>query len=144
MSESNDPPCPEQPRRSTRFKPGQSGNPRGRPKRNADVSTALNNALNDKIVVTSFGRTKTGMEAFVQSVVDRVLQGDSKAIPALLNLLNKAKLFQAVPDPMRLTGVVVQPEDYKRDSELGIEQGYYVFGGCRMWVDPITKEVSYA
>ncbi len=33
MSESSETPCPEKPRRSTQFKPGQSGNPLGRPKR---------------------------------------------------------------------------------------------------------------
>ena len=37
MSEPNELPCPEQPRRSTRFKPGQSGNPLGRPKRTVET-----------------------------------------------------------------------------------------------------------
>lgn len=143
MSEPNDPSCPEPPRRSTRFKPGQSGNPRGRPKRNVDISVALNNALNDKIVVTNLGQTKTGLEAVVQSIVDRVLQGDSKGIVALMTLFNKAKLFNAVPDPTRLTGVVVAPLDYRRDSDLGIQQGCYIFNGIRIWVHPITKEFSY-
>jgi hypothetical protein len=31
MSESSKTPCPEKPPRSTQFKPGQSGNPLGRP-----------------------------------------------------------------------------------------------------------------
>src|SRR5438270_9090497 len=143
MSEPNEPPCPDQPRRNTRFKPGQSGNPLGRPKRNVDISAALNNVLNDKIMVSNVGQTKTGMEAFVQQAVDRVLQGDSKAIPALMSLLNKTKLVKPVPDPARLTGVVVEPLDYKRDKELGIQQGSYMFNGIRLWVHPITKELSY-
>ena len=46
MSESSETPCPEKPRRSTQFKPGQSGNPLGRPKRKLDMSVALNKALN--------------------------------------------------------------------------------------------------
>lgn len=93
----------------TRFKPGQSGNPRGRPKRKVDMSSALNQAFNDKIIVTGLGKTLTGMEAFVQSIVDRVLQGESKAIPELVRLFTKTKLFKPVPDPTRLTGVVVYP-----------------------------------
>ena len=140
MSEPNEPPCPEKPRRSTQFQPGQSGNPRGRPKRNVDISVALNNALNDKIVVTNLGKTRTGLEAIVQSIVDRVLQGDSKGIGPLMDLFRKGKLFKAVPDPARLTGVVMMPENYRRDQELGIEQGYYLFGGHRLWVHPVTKE----
>jgi hypothetical protein len=86
---------------------------------------------------------RTGMEAYVQSIVDRVLQGDSKGIVALMNLFKKAKLFKPVPNPTRLTGVVVEPPDYRRDSELGIQEGYYSVGnGLGFYVDPITKEVS--
>ena len=143
MSELNEPPCPEKARRCTQFKPGHSGNPYGRPKRNVDISVALNNALNDKIVVTNVGKTKAGLEALVQTIVDRVLQGDSKGITALMDLFKKAKLFKAVPDPTRLTGVVVMAADYKRDSNLGIHQGWYTFGSIRLWVHPITKERSY-
>jgi hypothetical protein len=145
MSEPNEPPCPEKPRRSTQFKPGQSGNPRGRPKRNVDISLAVNKALNDKILITNLGKTRTGLEAFVQSIVDRVLQGDPKGIDALMSLFKKAKkLFIAVPDPTRFTGVVVMPEAYRKDTELGIEQGYYEVGDGRgFWIHPVTKEMSY-
>jgi hypothetical protein len=143
MSESSETPCSEKPQRSTQFKPGQSGNPLGRPKRKLDMSVALNKALNDKIRVSNLGTMRTGMEAYVQSIVDRVLQGDSKGIVALMNLFKKAKLFKPVPNPTRLTGVVVEPPDYRRDSELGIQEGYYSVGnGLGFYVDPITKEVS--
>ncbi len=142
MSESSETPC-DKPRRRTQFRPGQSGNPRGRPNRKVDMSVVLNKALNDKILVTNLGTTRTGLEAVVQSIVDRVLQGDSKAIVALMNLVGKAKLFKPVPNPTRLTGVVIMPETYRRDRELGIEQGYYPVGdGLGFWVDPVTQEVS--
>src|ERR1700676_3200572 len=144
MSESSETPCPDKPRRSTQFKPGQSGNPRGRPKRKIDLSVAFNKALNDKILITNLGTTRTGLEAFVQSTVDRVLQGDSKAIVPLMNLFKKAKFFKPVPNPTRMTGVVVMPEAYRKDKELGIEQGYYQVGdGLGFWVHPVTKEMSY-
>jgi hypothetical protein len=143
MSESSETPCAEKPRRSTQFKPGQSGNPLGRPKRKLDMSVVLNKALNDRIRVSNLGTMRTGMEAYVQSIVDRVLQGDSKGIVALMNLFKKAKLFKPVANPTRLTGVVVEPPDYRRDSELGIQDGYYSVGnGLGFYVDPITKEVS--
>jgi hypothetical protein len=63
------------------------------------MSSALNKAFNDKIVVTELGKTLTGVEAFVQSLVDHVLQGDSKAIPELMRLFTKTKMFKPVPDP---------------------------------------------
>jgi hypothetical protein len=71
------------------------------------MSVALNKALNDKILVANLGKTRTGLQAIVQSIVDRVLQGDSRGIPQLMSLFNKAKVFKPVPNPTRLTGVVV-------------------------------------
>jgi Family of unknown function (DUF5681) len=144
MSESSETPCSKKPRRETQFKPGQSGNPLGRPKRKPDMSVTLNKALNDTILVTNLGKTRTGLEALVQSIVDCVLQGDSRGIPDLMRLLNKTKVLKPVPNPTRLTGVVVMPDDYRKDKELGIEQGYYIFGGTRIWVHPDTKEFYYA
>jgi hypothetical protein len=92
------------------------------------MSVTLNKALNDKIRVSNLGTTRTGMEAVVQSIVDRVLQGDSKGIPELMRLFNKAKVFKPVPNPTRLTGVVVEPAAYRRDKELGTQKGYYPVG----------------
>ena len=137
----------KQPPNKTQFKPGQSGNPRGRPKRpKLDMSVTLNKALNDKIVVTNLGTTKTGLEAFAQTIVDRVLQGDAKGIPALMKLFDKAKVFKFVDDPTHLTGVVVMPPEYWRDSQRGALQGYYPLGEGRggLWIDPVTKETKHA
>ena len=68
----------KRPPSKTQFKPGQSGNPRGRPKRKVNMSESLNRALDQKIVVTELGKTLTGMEAFVHSTLNRVLQGDAR------------------------------------------------------------------
>ena len=61
------------------------------------MSVTLNNALNDKIVVTNLGTTKTGLEAFVQTIVDRVLRGDAKGIPDLMKLF--ARISSAKDNP---------------------------------------------
>jgi hypothetical protein len=133
----------KRPPTKTQFEPGKSGNPCGRPKRKKlDIGMALNKALNDKIVVTGLGKTMTGFEAVIQSIVHRVLQGESRAIPELLRLFTKAKTFKQVSDPTRLTGVVVAPPDYQRDRDLGIQGGWYeVSDGLGIWVDPKTKNV---
>jgi hypothetical protein len=106
------------------------------------MSVALNKALNDKILVTNLGKTRTGLEAIVQSI-DRVLQGDSKGMVPLMKLFNRAKVFKPVPNPTRLTGVVVEPPPTGETKELGIQQGYYPVGnGLGFYVDPITKQIS--
>jgi uncharacterized protein DUF5681 len=130
----------KQPPRRSQFKPGVSGNPRGRPKRKLDIGLALNQALNEK-VVTEPGKTVTGMEALIQSIVDRVLRGESKAIPELMRLFNKVELFKHVPDPTRLTGVVVMPKGLLRDQAKGTDGGYYTVGNGWLYVDPVTKEI---
>jgi hypothetical protein len=56
---------------------------------------------------------------------------------------NSATPPKPVPNPTRLTGVVVEPLAYRRDRELGIQQGYYLVGnGLGFYVDPITKAIS--
>jgi hypothetical protein len=69
MSESSETPCPNKPQRSTQFKPGQSGNPLGRPRRKLDMSIALNKALNDKIRISNLGdnENRTGGSRSVDS-----------------------------------------------------------------------------
>ena len=97
----------KRPPSKTQFKPGKSGNPRGRPKRKVNMSNSFNRALDEKIVVTETGKALTKLEAFVQSIVNRVLQGDVKAIPALVRLLNQTEQFKPIPIPGQMTGVVV-------------------------------------
>jgi hypothetical protein len=49
------------PRIHTRFKNGQSGNPRGRPAKN--LAALLAAALNEKVAVTENGKTPAGHQA---------------------------------------------------------------------------------
>src|SRR5260370_21805525 len=87
----------KRPPRKTQLKPGASGNPRCRPKRKQfDMSAILNNALNDKIVVTNLGTTQTRFKTLAQPIVDRSLHGDTNAIPELMKLFYKTKFFKLV------------------------------------------------
>jgi len=74
------------PPRHTRFKPRQSGNPRGRPKEAKNVSTLLHEALNEPVVVTENGRRRkvSKRQAVIKQLVNRSAQGDLKAMQMLL------------------------------------------------------------
>src|SRR5688572_27285420 len=74
------------PPRHTRFKPGQSGNPRGRPKNAKNLSTLLSEALNARVIVAENGRRRkiTKREAIVTQLVNRSVQADPKAIQQVL------------------------------------------------------------
>lgn len=77
---------------SGRFKKGASGNPTGRPKGSKNFLTLLEHELNQKIVVNEGGRRKsvTRMQAMVMRLVSAALQGDPKAVTALLDSLRRS------------------------------------------------------
>ena len=63
------------------FRPGQSGNPRGRPKGARNLSTVIAAALSEQVTVTENGRTKriTKLEAAIKQLVNRAASGEARA-----------------------------------------------------------------
>jgi hypothetical protein len=77
------------PPRQKQFKPGQSGNPRGRPKGAKNLATVLTETINEKVVITEKGRrrTITRLDAAVKQLGNRAESGDLKAIHQLTDLM---------------------------------------------------------
>jgi hypothetical protein len=69
-----------QPPTATRFRKGQSGNPRGRPKGSKNVKTLLQQALNEKIMVNECGRRKkiSKLQAGMKQLANKIAAGDAK------------------------------------------------------------------
>lgn len=88
------------PPKHTRFKPGQSGNPRGRPRGARNLRTAIREALQEKIVIRESGRTRklTKMDAIVQVALNKGLKGDPKGLAAIVQLAKWAGLMDEEPD----------------------------------------------
>ena len=78
------------PPRHTRFKKGQSGNPTGRPKGTPNFATALEQALNEQVVVNEGGqrRTVSKLEATVTQLVNKAAMGDLRATKQLLTVVH--------------------------------------------------------
>ena len=72
----------------TQFKPGRSGNPKGRPKGSQNIATALERELNTRITITENGRqrTITKLEATVKQLVNKAASGDTKSMQLLVGL----------------------------------------------------------
>jgi hypothetical protein len=77
------------PPRDTRFKEGQSGNPRGRPPGLKNLKMLLSEALNEPVVVAENGghRKITKRQAIITQLVNRSATADLRAIKILLDML---------------------------------------------------------
>ena len=75
------------PPRRTRFKPGASGNPKGRPKGSKNFSTVIAEELDGRVPVTENGRrTKIPMRKVIaKQLVNKAASGDLKATQTLLS-----------------------------------------------------------
>ena len=76
------------PPKVTRWKPGQSGNPNGRPKGSLNLASDLSAELGEQITVREGGQPRriTKQRALVKSLMAKALQGDVRATTALLAL----------------------------------------------------------
>ena len=96
----------------TQFKPGQSGNPAGRPLGAKNFATAIAQELDTRVTVTENGRRKriSMRQVIAKRLVNKAASGDLKAIPLLLNeaRARDSNLTAAEPDQVFDT-----PEDQK-------------------------------
>ena len=78
----------KKPPRETRFKPGRSGNPAGRPKGAKNLAADLKEELEEKIVVSEGGTPLeiTKQRAMIKTMFAKALKGDSRAAQVLINL----------------------------------------------------------
>lgn len=77
------------PPRKSRFKPGQSGNPKGRPKHSSNIAVEILRELKQPVTVRENGRERvlTKGAALAKAVVSRALAGDARAFQFLMNAL---------------------------------------------------------
>ncbi len=94
------PPAPEQsddgyevgygkPPTHTRFKPGQSGNPRGRPRGSKNLATIFDRELSATVAVTEGGKRRklSKRQVIVKRLIQKAIEGDHRATQTLLKHL---------------------------------------------------------
>jgi hypothetical protein len=79
------------PPRHTRFKPGQSGNPKGKPKKAISLGDDIQNELAERIPIREGDRNLkvSKQRALVKALLARSLKGDTRAAGLLLQLVAK-------------------------------------------------------
>ena len=84
----------------TRFRKGQSGNPRGRLRGSKNFSTLLAEALNEPVVVTEDGRRRriSKRELGLKQLANKFAMAEAQATKILLGLmLERERLAAAAP-----------------------------------------------
>jgi hypothetical protein len=78
---------------SCMFRPGVSGNPRGRPKGSKSLAAVVAATLGERIAVTENGHRKriTKLEAAVKQLVNRAASGEARAMQLLLALVQASE-----------------------------------------------------
>ena len=76
------------PPKSTQFKPGTSGNPKGRPKGSRPVGALLQEIIQQKIAVTENGRTRRlpVLEIMLRRLANDAMRGEPRSVKFLLSL----------------------------------------------------------
>ncbi|GHF70712.1 DUF5681 domain-containing protein [Seohaeicola zhoushanensis] len=104
------------PPKASRFKPGQSGNPRGRPKNAQNVGKLLAAALAQRITIREGERTAevSKREALIVALLNRAIKGDGRATAQVLGLIQDQDRGEA---ETRQEGVTINVIDRFDDSE---------------------------
>lgn len=86
----------KKPPANTRWKPGQSGNPKGRPKQIKDFDALLDRELSEPLRITENGvsRLVSKREVLLKTVVNKALKGDPSALRMLLPFMTKQQTIE--------------------------------------------------
>ena len=81
------------PPRHTRFKKGESGNPKGRPKGTLNISTVVSREARKEVIVNENGRriVMTKLEVAAMQVINKAASGDLKAFQQVSDVLREAE-----------------------------------------------------
>jgi hypothetical protein len=107
------------PPRANQFKPGQSGNPKGRPKGAKSEATILHELLQQKIDLNHRGKTRkiTILEAMLRRIAEDSLKGNTRSAAFLLNRLREMTANEPYETDLSEDEKIVL-ETYLKDFQL--------------------------
>ncbi|WP_283808641.1 DUF5681 domain-containing protein [Variibacter gotjawalensis] len=108
------------PPRAHQFKPGQSGNMKGRPKKKTDRSTLACKALNRKVTVTINGKTcrMTIEEIGLRKLADKSAAGNIKAF-SYLHAMSSERVDEDAEDTSAFDEMLIEEAIERRATAKG-------------------------
>ena len=119
-----------QPPKASRFRPGQSGNPGGRPKGAKNLLTDLRAELSSTMTIRERGRERavTKQVAIVKALVAAAVDGDMRAITTLVNIARTAPTEDRQQDEAELSDdqaeILHDFDTRKREVERGVSPNH--------------------
>jgi hypothetical protein len=107
----------KRPPRGSRFKPGRSGNPKGRPKGARNLKTDLTALMKQRVAIREDGELRhvSRQEAMLLSLFEKAVRGDVKASAQIFAMLMKLDNQGAPPsEPAAVT-----------DNDRAIVEGFF-------------------
>jgi hypothetical protein len=104
----------KKPPKDTRFQPGHSGNPNGRPAGSKSLKTLIDRELGTKVTAREGGRVValTKRELLVKQLIKRAIEGDHRAQQTLLKFDQEpATSGRAANDDAPLADAPLDPDD---------------------------------
>ena len=84
----------------TRFKPGHSGNPRGRPKGSKNYKTILMERMRERVQPEPMAWRRPRMKHYIEKLVDRAIAGEWAALKQVLTLMKEHDTLPEVRRPV--------------------------------------------
>lgn len=91
----------QNPPKTTQFKPGQSGNPKGRPKGSRNLGTLIMEAAHGRVLATIDGKQRqiSKVQATTMQLATKAAGGDQAAINKLLDWVDEIEARAAAARP---------------------------------------------
>ena len=100
----------------SRFRPGRSGNPKGRPKGSRSAKALLDQALSAPVTIMEGGATRVVEQraALFKALVAKAIKGDARSAALIVRLMDQFGLGSPADEPERITvirRIIVHPGD---------------------------------
>ena len=107
----------------SRFKPGQSGNPKGRPRGAKGMNTLVRGLLTEKVTVRTNAGPKrmSKMEAALHKLTEKAFGGDGRALEALIRLYR-----DSVPEELVAKGDTAASPDKAANDDAALYALYEI------------------